>query len=756
MKRLSSMKLITSLPSNMEAGQQQIIWPSPALNAIGAKDQTSHQSILKGTKSSDCSIPGETSGINTSDSAGMSSRALLRSVAQLSRCWTSIPRNNKPFAQSSRDRALSSCVTFTKWPTLSLANQGTNLAIWPFFLSLKAKALKHMRNLLNAFWKAWLALVFVCSCADFSEAAEARKPNILIIMADDLGYGDLGCYGHPAIRTPNLDRMAVEGMRFTSFYSGAPVCTPSRAALLTGRLAVRSGLANEQRRVLFPYSLGGLPANEVTMAQLLKTNGYATACIGKWHLGHLPQFLPRQHGFDYFFGLPYSNDMDELPDAPPGASGSLEPKNEWWNVPLIRNEEIIEQPAKQSTLTRRYTEEAIKFVEANTDHPFLLYFPHTFPHVPLFASETFQKKSERGLFGDVIQELDWSVGEVLETLKKQGLAENTFVFFTSDNGPWLSQKLAGGSAGPLREGKGSTWEGGMRVPGIAWWPGKIKPDQVSSAIACNMDLFTTSLRLAGIEPPKGRVIDGKDLSPVLFGSGKPDRDFFFYHRDTELFAIRKGPWKIHLFTQSGYGPDAAEKHEPPLLYNLETDPGEKFNIANQRPDIIAQLLRLAEEHKKTIVPVEDQTALGKPPTRNKRGSTRPEGTILLRAREVTIHGDTVRYEPQWYKNTVGYWTNARDWISWDFDVAKPGKYAVVILQGCGPGSGGSDVEFSAANQIITMQVQETKGFQDFRERNIGTFDIPAAGHYTLTVKPKVKPGPAVMDLRQVELVPQEK
>jgi arylsulfatase A len=590
-----------------------------------------------------------------------------------------------------------------------------------------------------------------------AHAAEQRKPNIVIIMADDLGYGDLGCYGHPTIRTPNLDRMAADGIRFTSFYCGAPVCTPSRAALLTGRLPVRSGMASEHHRVLFPYSIGGLPAEELTLAQILKTNGYATACLGKWHLGHQTQFLPRRKGFDYYFGLPYSNDMDEIPDAPSGASGSMEPKIEWWNVPLIRNEEIIERPANQYTLTKRYTEEALKFISTNKDHPFLLYFAHTFPHVPLFASEKFQKKSGRGLYGDVVEELDWSVGEVLRALREQGLAENTFVFFTSDNGPWLSQKLAGGSAGPLREGKGSTWEGGMRVPGIALWPGRIKAGQVCGAISCNMDLFTTSLKLAGIDIPKDRMIDGKDLSPVLFGTGKPERDYFYYHRDTELFAVRKGPWKIHLLTQSGYGPDAAEKHDPPLLYNLETDPGEKFNVANQHPDVVAQLMKLANEHKSTIQSVEDQLALGKAPARvEKTKVKRPEGTILLHARDVIIHGDTVRYEPQLHKNTVGYWMKAQDWISWDFDVPKPGKYRALVLQGCGPGSGGSTVEFSAANQTITMQVQETKGFQDFLERDIGAFEFNKPGHYTLSVRAKEKPGLAVMDLRQVELVPLKK
>lgn len=599
----------------------------------------------------------------------------------------------------------------------------------------------------------WFIFLLACCFIGSSHSAEARKPNIVIIMADDLGYGDLSCYGHPTIRTPNLDRMAAEGLRFTSFYCGAPLCTPSRAALLTGRLPVRSGMASNRRGVLMHYSTSGLPASEITLAQLLKTNGYATACIGKWHLGHQPQFLPRQKGFDFYFGLPYSNDMDELENAPPEASQSMEPKADWWNVPLIRNEEVIERPANQSTLTRRYTEEALKFISANKQKPFLLYFPHTFPHVPLFASEKFQKKSPRGLYGDVVGELDWSVGEILKALKEQGLAENTFVFFTSDNGPWLIQKFAGGSAGPLREGKGSTWEGGMRVPGIAWWPGKIKPGQVSTAIACNLDLLPTATKLAGLEPPSDRVIDGRDLSPILFASGKALRDAFFYYRNVDLFAVRQGPWKAHFTTKSGFGSDPAEAHDPPLLYNVETDPGEKFNVANQHPDIIAQIRKLADEHRKTVTPVEDQLVIGDPPPVKAKTTPRPKGTLLLRAREVTIHGDTVRYEPQWYKNTVGYWTKAQDWISWDFEVATPGKYRVVILQGCGPGSGGSTVEFSAANQTITMQVQETKGFQDFLERDIGAIDFPAAGHYTLSVRAKMKPGLAVMDLRQVELIP---
>ena len=287
---------------------------------------------------------------------------------------------------------------------------------------------------------------------DWVVADDSQRPNFIIIFADDLGYGDLGCYGHPTIHTPNLDRMAGQGMRFTQFYSAASVCTPSRAALLTGRLPIRSGMCSDSRRVLFPDSAEGLPQEEVTLAEALKAQGYATACIGKWHLGHHPEYLPTRHGFDTYFGIPYSNDMRPCP--------------------LMRNEEVLEEPAEQATLTARYTEEAIGFIKAHRDEPFFLYFPHTFPHVPLFASDRFKGTSKRGLYGDVVEELDWSVGQVLKALEECDLGDRTLVVFTSDNGPWLTQSERGGSAGLLREGKGSTWEGGMREPAIAWWPGR--------------------------------------------------------------------------------------------------------------------------------------------------------------------------------------------------------------------------------------------------------------------------------------------
>jgi arylsulfatase A len=434
-----------------------------------------------------------------------------------------------------------------------------------------------------------------------------RPPNIIIIMADDLGYGDLGCYGHPSIRTPNLDRMAAEGIRFTDFYSSAPVCTPSRAGLMTGRLPVRTGMSSNTRRVLFPDSAGGLPADEITIARALKSRGYATACVGKWHLGHLPQYLPTRHGFDFYFGIPYSNDMDRDPASPPGRDGMFNPRIEYWKVPLLRNEAEVERPVDQQTLTRRYTEEALRWIGQNKDRPFFLYFPHTFPHVPLFASDKFRGTSPRGLYGDVVEELDWSVGQVLDLLRRERLSENTLVFFTSDNGPWLPQEHHGGSAGLLREGKGSTWEGGMRVPGIAWWPGRIRSGATTRELAVNLDLFPTSLALAGAALPADRVLDGSDMAPILFGSGKSNRQTVFFYRDEQVYAVRKGAYKAHLVTQPGYGTEPPmRQHDTPLLYNLAEDPSERFDLSAQQPGIVADLKSEVDRHRAEMVPGKPQ------------------------------------------------------------------------------------------------------------------------------------------------------
>ncbi|MEX2672863.1 MAG: sulfatase [Phycisphaeraceae bacterium] len=439
-----------------------------------------------------------------------------------------------------------------------------------------------------------------------ASAADDRPPNIIIIFTDDMGYGDLGSYGHPTIDTPHLDRMAAEGQRWTSFYSAASVCTPSRAGLLTGRLPVRSGMASDRRRVLFPDSKGGLPQSEITIARALKEVGYATACVGKWHLGHLEEFLPTSHGFDSYFGIPYSNDMDNVSGIGGFQSNYPEPEVEYFNVPLLRDTEIVERPADQTTLTRRYTEEVVRKIEAYQDQPFFIYYPQTFPHVPLFAGDEFQGRSEAGLYGDVIEEIDWSVGQIRETLERLGLAENTLVVFTSDNGPWLPYREHGGSAGLLRAGKGTTWEGGMRVPGIFWWPGRIEPAVVRD-IGSTLDLFSTALALAGAEMPEDRVFDGYDLSPTLLGTGEHPRDEMFYYRGTQLYAVRKGPWKAHFVTQGAYqGGAARQEHTPPKLYHLGRDVPERFDQAEDHRDVLKAIQTLADEHRSTVSTVESQ------------------------------------------------------------------------------------------------------------------------------------------------------
>jgi arylsulfatase A len=451
-----------------------------------------------------------------------------------------------------------------------------------------------------------LGVIVVCLFR--GEAAETRPPNFVVILADDLGYGDLACYGHPTIRTPNLDRMAREGTRFTQFYVAAEVCTPSRAALLTGRLPPRNGMCGK-RRVFFPDSKGGLPADEITIAELLKTKGYATACIGKWHLGHLPQFLPSQQGFDYFYGIPYVNDMDRVATSPKGKAAFLAPKIEYWNVPLMRQTEIIERPADQHTLTRRYAQEAVRFIHEHREQPFFVYLAHAMPHVPLFASDEFAGKSRRGLYGDVVEELDKSVGTVLQALRDEKLAERTLVLFTSDNGPWwLSFEEQGGSSGLLREGKGSTWEGGMREPAIAWQPGTVPADVVSQELASTLDFLPTFCSLAGIEAPKDRPLDGYDITAVIKG-GKSARKEMYFYREYELMAARVGPWKAHFLTQAGYNQPKADKHDPPLLFNLEVDPGESYNVAAKHPEVLAAIQAAVEKHRAAMKPAASQLDL---------------------------------------------------------------------------------------------------------------------------------------------------
>jgi arylsulfatase A-like enzyme len=447
----------------------------------------------------------------------------------------------------------------------------------------------------------WLAMTLAVLTLLRASAAEGYpQPNIIFILADDMGYGDLACYGHPTIATPNLDRMASEGMKFTEFYVAASVCTPSRAALMTGRYPIRSGMT----RVLIPKSTGGLPDSEITVAQALRDAGYATACIGKWHLGRQREYLPLNHGFDYYFGIPYSNDMS--PWAQPGnPTFTGDPPH-----PLIRNFEVTNKlEPDQSQLTKWYTDESLKFVreQAKKRKPFLLYLAHTFPHVPLDASEDFKGKSRRGLYGDTVEEIDASCGTIFKALKELGIEENTLVVFSSDNGPWIGQKLAGGSPGPFTEGKVSTWEGGFREPFIVRWPGKVPAGVTTRAFATAMDLFPTFVNLAGGKMPADRAMDGADLAPVIFQNAPGREALMYYYFNDELWAVRKGPWKIHLKTvmpsqTAKWGDWPVTERNPPLLFNVETDPAEKYNAAAEHPEIVAELSKLLELQKAAVKP----------------------------------------------------------------------------------------------------------------------------------------------------------
>lgn len=413
--------------------------------------------------------------------------------------------------------------------------------------------------------------------------AGPKPPNFVILFADDLGYGDLGCYGHPTLRTPHLDRMAEEGARFTSFYAAAPVCTPSRAGLLTGRYPIRAGQPNNTG----PDTVGGLPLAEILLPQVLKARGYRTMAIGKWHLGFQPEsYLPTRRGFDDWFGLPYSNDM-----IPPWVKTGRP-------LRLYRGASEVETVSDQSHLTPRYTGEAVRFLKQAAGQPFFLYLAYSMPHLPVSAPAERQGRSRAGLYGDVIETLDWSAGEILRTLREQGLDGNTMVVFTSDNGPWHNlppRMLAGGvepwhtgSKGLLRGAKGSTYEGGLRVPGIVRWPGVARSGQVCMDIASTLDLFPTIARAAGVGLPEGRVYDGYDLTPLLRDGAAGPRGPFYYCLGNTLEAIREGPWKYR-FARARTERDPEAQAAAPALFHLDWDPAEQYNLHSRHPDIAVRL-----------------------------------------------------------------------------------------------------------------------------------------------------------------------
>lgn len=428
-------------------------------------------------------------------------------------------------------------------------------------------------------------------------AQNAEKPNIIIIIADDLGWGDLGCYGSPAISTPNIDRLADEGVRMTSFFSSSAVCSASRAGLLTGRYPRRTGVnfvfvpkelfpIAALDSVLYDMPLNGLPSEEITTAYLLKTGGYSTCCIGKWHLGDLKKYRPTSRGFDHYYGVLHSNDVMPLK--------------------LYADDEVVEpSPVDQDYLTQKYTGEAVKWIEDNHNRPFFMYFAHTSPHVPLHASPEFRGKSKGGLYGDCVEELDWSTGRILETLDRLGIAENTFVFFTSDNGPWFQ-----GSTGMFRGRKGETFDGGMRVPGIARWPGIIPAGTTTDEISMNFDLFSTSLAIAGLDIPADRIVDGTNIIPMLAGEAPSPHNALYFYQDKKLQAVRSGKWKYRRrhsdWVAMNIGPNrfmsalGVTRKRGPMLFNTRTDFDESYNVIDLYPEVALKLERMMVDWEKNF------------------------------------------------------------------------------------------------------------------------------------------------------------
>jgi len=445
--------------------------------------------------------------------------------------------------------------------------------------------------------RALIALLLSLACAANLAAQEKRPPNIIHILGDDIGYDDFSCFGSKVIATPNIDKLAKNGMKLTSFYAPHPYCTPSRAAILTGCYAQRVGCP----KVLFPSEKSGLHASELTIANLLRRLGYRTALIGKWHLGHLPQFQPTRFGFDLFLGIPYPNDHvpERLTFTEPKVTRGFPP------IPLIRNEKVIEQPAQLATLPERFTAETVKFIEDNKDRPFFIHYANIETHIPWFTTKPFHFKSKAGLYGDAVQCFDWSTGEIVAALKKHNLLENTLIVVSTDNGRLrnVSKELEGifGHAAAvdpdlpsvLRGGKGqSRYEGGVRVPALAHWPAKIKPGTESGEIMMGFDLFTTFAKAAGADVPKDRIIDGKDLTPIFFGekgAKSPHKEVYFYE-NFNLVAVREGKWKLVLpgGAKMKKGPTKAE------LYDLEADLGEKNNVAGANADVVQRMMAIVE------------------------------------------------------------------------------------------------------------------------------------------------------------------
>ncbi|MEY2409867.1 MAG: arylsulfatase [Verrucomicrobiota bacterium] len=595
-----------------------------------------------------------------------------------------------------------------------------------------------------------LLLVLVGSSTTF---AGTRPPNIVFILMDDLGWADLGCQGSDFYRTPNIDRLAREGMRFTQAYAASPICSPTRASILTGQHPARLHLTDwlpgrpdrTDQKMKRPAIAISLPAGILTLPRALAAAGYVSAHIGKWHLGGAGS-LPQDHGFhvniagdqagtpvSYFAPFRRANGaMPGLEDAPAG-----------------------------EYLTDRLTAEAEKFIGANQGNPFFLYLAHYAPHTPLTAKSNLIAKYRaaakpgahhtNAVYAAMIESLDDGVGRILRKLDELHLATNTLVIFTSDNGGLAVREgpaTPSTSNHPLRAGKGYLYEGGLRVPLIVRWPGNVTAGILSETPVSSLDFFPTLLTIAGVKLPSDPTIDGVSFLPLLKQSPMADRDPFCWHYPHYANqggkpggAIREGNLKLIESYESGYLE----------LYNLRIDPGETNNMAGAQPQranelakklgdwrhrVGAQMMTTNVEYE--LVPIAPSA----------------DGSVVLHAHEVNIHGANLRYEPAAHKNTIGYWTKQDDWASWDFTTARPGRFAVEMLQGCGKGSGGSVVEVAVDGQSLDFTVEDTGHFQNFVAREIGVVRLEKAGRHTLTVKPRTKPGVAVMDLRRVTLKPQ--
>ncbi|MBM3889342.1 MAG: sulfatase [Verrucomicrobia bacterium] len=474
-------------------------------------------------------------------------------------------------------------------------------------LGLKSKPLCHRqrpqtspaacRILQRTALTVWLTLATPLLGITTVAAAAERKPNFIFIFVDNLGYGDVSCYGSKLHRTPCLDRMAAEGTRFTSLYSCSGVCTPSRASLMTGCYPRRVNLhvSGSGSPVLKVMDTKGLHPNEITIAKALKGCGYTTMCIGKWHLGCQPPFLPTKHGFDFYLGIPYSDDMTPSKNNP-----------HWPPLPLMRQEKVIEAPVDRDYLTKRYTEEAIRFITENKDHPFFLYMPQAMPGSTArpFASPAFQGKSRNGPYGDSLEELDWSAGEVLAALKKLGLDKNTLVVWTSDNGA-VRRDPPQGSNAPLKGWAYDTSEAAMRMPCLMRWPGRIPAGRVRDELCSMMDFLPTFARLAGGEPPRDRIIDGHDIRPIIFGEpgakSRYDEVGFFYYMMDQLQAVRAGQWKLYLpLAAKVINLRRKQENVPAQLYDVRNDIGETKEVSAEHPDVVARLTALADKAREDL------------------------------------------------------------------------------------------------------------------------------------------------------------